>query len=400
MKRINGNDRLKLFLALVLTLLLPACTLRAPARPRVNPAAAAALPPLDTPVAAAAIPSAPAAAVDPTAMLAPTPDGPVIGSGIPAEPELPQELLGSQPPEPLKFTFPTAPADGVSLWRAPLYPVPWEPTPNDHFYFTRPIGANEVNWPLARYRYGYLMYAEPHSGIDIPAPKGTPILAAGPGTVIWAGYGLYFQRNIEEDPYGIAVAIQHDFGYKDKTLYTVYGHMNETYMYRGQRVEAGEPLGVVGETGRVSGPHLHFEVRVGDDTYFTIRNPELWISPPQDTGVLAGRLMDSTGDKTPGVLVMLRSLEGKGNFDVLSYAENKVNADEYYNENVVLGDVPAGEYTVLLDYDGEVFRFNMTIQAGLVNFFTYHQRGQPVFGPPPTLDGGFVPPDATATPEK
>jgi murein DD-endopeptidase MepM/ murein hydrolase activator NlpD len=300
-------------------------------------------------------------------------------------------------PDPLKFTFPTAQADSVSSWRAPLYPVPWEPTPNDHFYFTRPIGANEVNWPLARYRYGYLLYAEPHSGIDIPAPNGTPILAAGPGTVVWAGYGLYFQRDIEEDPYGIAVAIKHDFGYKGQLLYTVYGHMSETIVYRGQRVQAGETLGMVGETGRTSGPHLHFEVRVGDDTYFTIRNPELWISPPQGAGVLVGRITQYNGDKAPGVRLQLRSTEGKGNFDVISYAENDVNSDEYYNENLVLGDIPAGHYALFFDFKGEIFRQEMDIFAGRVNFFSYRYKGDLVLGPPPTPEDSFVPPDATAT---
>ncbi len=164
---------------------------------------------------------------------------------------------------PLVFTFPTVGAESSSFWRPPLYPVPWEPTPYDHFYFIRPIGADEVNWPLARYRYGGLFYSTAHTGIDIPAPKGTPVLAAGPGKVIWAGYGLYFMRDEFRDPYGIAVAIKHDFGYRGQALYTVYVHLDRTFVYRGQRVESGEQLGLVGETGKVSGPHLHFEVRIG-----------------------------------------------------------------------------------------------------------------------------------------
>jgi murein DD-endopeptidase MepM/ murein hydrolase activator NlpD len=297
--------------------------------------------------------------------------------------------------DPLRFTFPTSPAEAISLWRPPLYPVPWEPTPYDHFYFTRPIGADEVNWPLARYRYGYLLYNEPHTGIDVPAPKGTPILAAGSGTVMWAGYGLYFQKNIENDPYGIAVLIKHDFGYKGETLYTVYGHMNEAYVYRGQQVQAGEQIGVVGETGKVSGPHLHFEVRVGNDSFFTTRNPELWISPPQGMGVLAARLMRDADSKATKVNVMLRSKEGKGNFDVVSYADGAVNSDPYYNENLVLGDIPAGVYRMFVTLNGTVIQTEATIVAGQVNFFTYTQRDGLVFQPPPTPSNGFIPPDAT-----
>lgn len=298
-------------------------------------------------------------------------------------------------PDPLKFVFPTRAADAVSLWRAPLYPVPWEPTPNDHFYFTRPIGANAVNWPLARYRYGYLLYAEPHSGIDIPAPKGTPILSSGPGTVIWAGYGLYFQRNVDQDPYGIAVAIQHDFGYGGKQLFTIYGHMEATQVYRGQHVQSGEQIGLVGETGKVSGPHLHFEVRVGDDTYFTIRNPELWISPPQGTGVLVGRILQYNGDKAPKVTVRLQSIEGKGNFAVLTYAENDVNSDEYYNENLVLGDIPAGSYSMTLEYGDGVFKMPVEISAGEVSYISYRYKCEPVYEPPAASTAGFTPPQIT-----
>lgn len=334
-------------------------------------------------------------------MISPSPS-PVVPAALAETQPAPLQTSSSHSlptpqPDPLRFTFPTSAPEAISLWRPPLYPVPWEPTPYDHFYFTRPIGADEVNWPLARYRYGYLLYTEPHTGIDIPAPKGTPILAAGPGTVMWAGYGLYFQKNVDSDPYGIAVLIKHDFGYKGETLYTVYGHMDETYVYRGQRVKTGEQLGVVGETGKVTGPHLHFEVRVGNDSFFTTRNPELWISPPQGMGVLAARLMRDFDSKATKITVMLRSKNGQGNFDVNSYADGAVNSDPYYNENLVLGDIPAGDYRLLVDMYGTLIQRDVTIVAGRVNFFTYTQREGIVFRPPPTPSSGFLPPDATST---
>lgn len=301
-------------------------------------------------------------------------------------------------PDPLRFTFPTVAPDSISLWRPPLYPVPWEPSPYDHFYLTRPIGAQEVNWPLARYRYGYLLYAEPHTGIDIPAPKGTEILAAGPGVVIWAGYGIYFMRDENRDPYGIAVAIKHDFGFEGKSVYTVYGHMDQVFVYRGQRVESGQVLGLVGETGKVSGPHLHFEVRIGDNTFFVSRNPELWISPPQGMGVLVGRIMRNDGEKAPRVPVKLRSLEGKGNYEVLSYAQGAVNSDDYYNENLALGDLPAGRYEVFVDYEGVLYKGEIVIQAGQVTYITFRPKDGVASGVLPPPKSKFIPPDATATP--
>ncbi|MFM8319634.1 MAG: M23 family metallopeptidase [Chloroflexota bacterium] len=337
-----------------------------------------------------------AGAAQPAAPASPTPVVAQPAAALLPSP-LPPVRTATPLVDPIRFTFPTQGADPISLWRAPLYPTPWEPTPNDHFYFTRPIGANEVNWPLARYRYGYLFYTEPHTGIDVPAPKGAPVMAAGPGTVIWAGYGLYFMRNELQDPYGIAVAIRHDFGYNNQTLYTVYGHLDQAYVYRGQRLEGGEQLGVVGETGKVTGPHLHFEVRLGDSTFFETRNPELWISPPQGAGLIVGRVYQSNGDLANELPVKLIAPDGYTLYEAVTYAEGAVNTDDYYRENLVLGDLPAGVYTLILDFDGSTFKTPLTIQPGQVTFFTFRQRDGFLFERPPDPGPAFIPPDGAPT---
>src|SRR5574341_2528642 len=132
---------------------------------------------------------------------------------------------------PFRFVLPTPGAEPVSGWRPPLYPVPWAVSAYDHFYFARPIAADNVNWPLAEYRYGAVYFAPNvvHTGVDIDAEEGTPILAAGAGTVVSADWGLFTEvpGNIT-DPYGQAVVVRHDFGYKGQTLYTVYAHMSKT----------------------------------------------------------------------------------------------------------------------------------------------------------------------------
>jgi murein DD-endopeptidase MepM/ murein hydrolase activator NlpD len=300
-------------------------------------------------------------------------------SNIPPTPVLPTPV-----PDPLRFVFPTPAPPPVSAWRPPLYPVPWAPTIYDHFYFTRPIAADEINWPSQNYRYGGEFFEDViHTGVDIPAPEGTPILAAGPGKVVWAGYGVYRGGNDPTDPYGLAVTIRHDFGYQDQPLYTVYGHMNQIDVAVGQHVETGEQLGLVGSTGRVTGPHLHFEVRLGSNDYYSTRNPELWVAPPIGWGILAGRIMDSNGQLVPKLPLIVTSLANNQNWFGRSYGLEAVNSDPYYQENLVIGDLPAGKYTLRLAYAGLYFTQEIEIQAGLVSYFYFYGKGGFEPGLPP-----------------
>jgi murein DD-endopeptidase MepM/ murein hydrolase activator NlpD len=87
-----------------------------------------------------------------------------------------------------------------------------------------------------------------HSGIDIGAPSGAPVVAAGSGTIVSAGWN---------GGYGKAIVIQHN-GIQQ----TLYGHLSEVSVSAGQVVEKGTIIGLVGSTGNSSGPHLHFESRM------------------------------------------------------------------------------------------------------------------------------------------
>ena len=88
-----------------------------------------------------------------------------------------------------------------------------------------------------------------HDGIDIAAPMGKPIVAAANGTVIFSGW---------RSGYGRMVVVQHN-----RWLKTVYGHTSRNYVRRGQNIKQGDIIALVGNTGRSTGPHLHFEVRTG-----------------------------------------------------------------------------------------------------------------------------------------
>lgn len=87
----------------------------------------------------------------------------------------------------------------------------------------------------------------PHMGVDIAAPRGTPVMAAAAGTVTLAERDLFFT--------GGTIIIDHGYG-----LATTYQHMDRVEVTVGQHVEAGTSIGAVGATGRVTGPHLHWSL--------------------------------------------------------------------------------------------------------------------------------------------
>lgn len=111
--------------------------------------------------------------------------------------------------------------------------------------------------PLQEYRItsGYGGRRDPftgrwtsHNGIDMQQPAGTPILATGPGTVVLTGW---------HGGYGWMVEVDHGMGVR-----TRYAHMQSILAEKGQKVEAGTKVGLVGSSGRSSGPHLHYEILI------------------------------------------------------------------------------------------------------------------------------------------
>jgi len=317
--------------------------------------------------------------------------------------QLPAEFEPTSVPTiaPFRFVLPTPGAEPVSGWRPPLYPVPWAVSAYDHFYFTRPIAADNVNWPLAEYRYGGVFFAPDvvHTGVDIDAAEGASILAAGPGTVISAGWGLFSgASDNHNDPYGQAVVIKHDFGYKGQALYTIYAHMSAIKSLVGQHVETGDVIGFVGSTGATTGPHLHFEVRMGDNTFYSTYNPELWTSPPQGWGVLVGRITDEKGNLLSYYPLEVRpEPSGVPLRKALTYAQGAVNSDPYYNENLVLSDLPAGIYKVTINYKDKDIQTWAEIFPGQVTYFTFTDKEGFQIIPPPEPKLGFLPTTPTPT---
>ena len=87
-----------------------------------------------------------------------------------------------------------------------------------------------------------------HRGLDIATSPGNPVLAPSDGTVTFAG---------NENGYGKVLVLDHGYGVK-----TRYGHLSEILVHLGDRIGRGDKVALVGNTGRSTGPHLHYEVRV------------------------------------------------------------------------------------------------------------------------------------------
>lgn len=121
----------------------------------------------------------------------------------------------------------------LTAYTPSIWPVPGAPS--------RGFGANVDPWT------GDFAH---HSGIDIPTPYGQRVQASAAGVVVFSGY---------RGDYGHLVIIDHKFG-----LSTYYGHLMRASVRTGQTVRRHDVIGYVGSTGRSTGPHLHYEVRVNN----------------------------------------------------------------------------------------------------------------------------------------
>ncbi len=113
----------------------------------------------------------------------------------------------------------------------------------------------QFDWPVweARMTRGFLPRGtkrrkRPHKGIDLAASRGTAVMSAHDGSVIYTGKGF--------KGYGKMVMVESPDGWA-----TLYGHLDKIIVHEGANIKQGEVIGALGNTGRSSGPHLHFEIR-------------------------------------------------------------------------------------------------------------------------------------------
>ncbi len=304
---------------------------------------------------------APQAAALPTA--SPVPPAATVTITTTATPTMLPTATATLTPSP---TIAPSPTPSPTPCAAEICVLPWR------FPLLRPIPPSGNSAIAPTYRFGddyhglYLV----HHGVDMDNPAGTPVLAAADGEVVFAGSDAEQAIGLHPNFYGNVVVLKHNPTAMGFPLWTVYGHMETVTVHVGQTVKAGEIIGTVGSRGIATGPHLHFEVRLGSTDYDAVQNPELWLQPPSpNQGAIAMRLIDAAGKPLCLTNVLVRGLtEELPTFYLKTYADPTLPSDPRLHENLAAGSIPAGHYAVEITCCGRLFRREIVVQPRHLTF--------------------------------
>jgi hypothetical protein len=261
--------------------------------------------------------------------------------------QTPQPTLTPLQPTPT-FSMPTLPDCGSNHCALPWPGVlerPIRPEDEDRIDLSYPYGSTQ-NGTL-----------DPHHGVEFYNLQGTPVFAAAAGKVVYAGNDDLTVIGPYTGFYGNVVIVQHTDFLPDQHLYTLYAHLSEILVEDGQSLLIGELLGKVGSTGAADGPHLHFEVRLGENDYAHTTNPVLWlrpkINPEMDLqeGLVAGYLLDRSGQPLSRFNLSLDRLSADGTVEKRYYLQTYypvgLNGYPNLNENFVQPDLLPGTYRLV-----------------------------------------------------
>ena len=249
-------------------------------------------------------------------------------------------------------------------------------------WLKRPIARTDNAYIDQTYRYGSTMggFFQQHQGVEFNNPDGTPVMAALGGKVVYAG-------RAEEG--ANTIAIRHDTTVKaqGKTLrlYSIYYHNSSLAVKVGDRVRTGQVIARVGNTGRATNDHLHLELAASPTDSigaivdslqrfppYTV-NPELWVEPLPNTGIVAGQVVDASGAPVPQAriygIVKRDPIETP-----FSYAEtygDKAHGHPLYNEHFAVSDVPVGEYVLGTEIGGKKVYRHVTVEPGKLTWVVF-----------------------------
>ena len=249
-------------------------------------------------------------------------------------------------------------------------------------WLSRPIALSDNPYIDQTYRYGSTMggFFQEHQGVEFNNPDGTPVMAALGGTVVYAG---------RAEQGALTVTIRHDTTVtaegKRYRLYSTYYHNSSLAVKVGAKVRTGQVISRVGNTGRATNDHLHLEISISPtDSIGAIvdslqrfppytSNPELWLQPLPNTGIIAGQVFDGSGAPVrQGRIYGIIKIDPKETpFSYVETYGEHGHSHPLYGEHFAVSDVPVGTYVVGTTIDGKkVFR-SVTVEAGKLTWVVF-----------------------------
>ncbi len=311
-----------------------------------------------------------------SAVSSPTPNalGTVIAQQVTSTPT---------PVTPTRISPTPIPTNTPRSTQVTLHPITPTPSPGqlfdqsgeirDHYWFARPFPRDPSgaihDYASRSYPFGTTggdQFAT-HHGLDFQNRFGTGVLAVARGQVFYAGPDSEVLFGPQPNFYGNVIVIEHEIPAPNgQPLYSLYGHLSRVNVETGQYVELQEKIGQVGSEGVALGAHLHLEVRIGDPyDYNSVYNPDLWIRPWPGYGTLAGRIYDRYGQRAYNTRIIIHPLDGSADRYTYAYADDTIKSDPYYGEHFTYGDLPAGEYQVIVRIKGVLrFKGQVTVEPG------------------------------------
>lgn len=216
-----------------------------------------------------------------------------------------------------------------------------------------------LNRPVKNYiqANGSYLYGEPninnpayaHSGIDYLIRYDT-VYSASDGIVYFVGYNPFDTINGYE-PGGAGNYIIIQSNWNNKNLFQFYMHLQKPLVSQNQQVSKNQPIAISGNTGNSTGPHLHFELRLGNVSYNSSRsrrNPELWCAI-NGMGAIYGKIPNAPNNTRVDIYPDPKPRPPYTTFSyALTYNFNDpyIGNDDIYQENYAIGDVKPGTYTI------------------------------------------------------